>query len=443
MELLRTVRHFLFVAGLTLAGMCAAILAVNLIPNDRLLTNVGSSTSLTNFQPSQFGFGQVDFWDECIAATLGLGHGADQLSWVKRSFLSPVIGNCKEFQKYKNGELWVPFNELSEESAPPTNLGFNYWRYWHGYQILSRPFLYRFSLYRLHYVLFALFVVSGVFFVAQVSRFSSTCSWSLVIASLCVPLVDQVTIVTQSLVWILAFSFSGWLLLPSTSTARRPHHPYVWFMVTGMLCCFFDLLTVPLVTLTVPLVALYWKGEFDGGSPKLTIRRIFMLSAIWLAGYSVCWAAKWAIVALIGGTGVITELSKIIQHRLGIGGGALGDGGQDLSVSAARSILSNIRVCRYGLLIVTGILIVRIRPLMARIRPWAARLSKGSLSAVAVPLLICGMPIAWLAVMQQHSILLSWFVARIYFGSFAIVLAFFLAPGPRETEGDYIAGRRQ
>jgi len=442
MELLKSAGHLLLVAGLTLTGMSAAVVAVNLIPNGRLLSHVDFSISPTNFPPSQFGIGKVDFWDECIAATVGLGNGAEQLSLVKRSFLSPIIGNCEEFQKYKNGEVWIPYNEMSRESGSPTNQGFNYWRYWHGYQVFSRPLLYCFSLSKLRYASFALFLVSGAFFASQVSRLSWTCSWSLLIGSLCVPLVSQIEIIDQSMIWIIAFSIGGWLLLPSTSCAKERRDPYVSFMLLGMLCSFFDIFTVPLITLTVPLLGLYWKGQFDADSPKLTVRRICVLSAIWFAGYSGCWATKWAIVAVVDGPGVVTELSKIIEHRLGIGGGPLGDAGHNLSVSAGWSILLNAKSCWYGVLIVTGLSIARIRPLIARIRPWAAATlsnKKASVSAAASPLLIWGMPIAWLAVVKQHSIQHSWFVARIYFSSFAIVLGFILTPDsdPKNRQRDH------
>ena len=426
MGLLKTVGHLLLVAGLTLAAMCAALVVVNLIPNDRLLSHVRSSISEKNFLPSQLGIGQVDFWDECVGATLGLGHGADQMSIVRRSFLSPVIGNCDEFQKYARGEMWVPLrSETGEALTPPNNLGFNYWRYWHGYQILTRPLLYCVKLYRLHYVLFVLFLLSGVFFVSQVSRFSGTCTWSLVIAFFCVPLVNQIPIMTHTMIWVVAFSIGGWLLLPSASGAKARRDLYAWFLLLGMLCSFVDLFTVPLVTLTVPLLGLYWKGKFDADSPKLTVRNILTLSAIWLAGYSFCWATKWVIACMIGGAGAITDLTGIIERRIGIGSSPLGDEGQAFSVSPARSIFVNARVCWYGLMIVTGLAAARIGPLSKAIlsrKNWDLR-------AIAVPLVLFGMPVVWLAVVEQHSIWHAWYVSRIYFSSFAIVIAFILAAG--------------
>jgi hypothetical protein len=407
---MKTLGHLLLVAGFMLAGMCGALVVVNLIPNDRLLSHVRSSISRTNYESSQLGLGRgVDFYSECIAATVGLGPGAEQLPLVSRSFLSPVIGSCDEFQEYVNGK---------------TNKGFNYWRYWHGYQILSRPLLYIFTLYGVHYVLTLLFLLSAAFFASQVARL---CGWSLVIAFFCVPIGAQVAIIPHSMIWIIAFSISGWLLLPSTNSAKEGHSPYVWFLVLGMLCCFFDLLTVPLVTLTLPLLGLYWKGEFDGDNQKLTLHSICILSALWLAGYSICWATKWAIASVIGERGVITAISNVIQYRLGIGSGPLGDA----SVTAARSIIINARACWYGWLIVSGLAITRIRPLAA------AMLSKKewSLSAVLVPLVLFGMPMLWLAVVEQHSVWHSWFVARIYFTSFAIMLSAILAPQIRPGGG--------
>ena len=224
MGLMKTIRHLLFVGGLTLAGMCAAVIAANLIPNDRLLSHLRSSMPKTNYEPSQLGLGESDdFWAECAAATVGLGPGAGHLRLVTRSFLSPMLANCHEFQEYLNGN---------------TNVGFNYWRYWHGYQILSRPLLYISTLYRVHYVLAVLFLMSGVFFASQVWRFSSSCGWALVIAFVCVPVGAQMANLAHSPVWIIAFSIGGWLLLPLTSSGQERSSPYVWFLLLGMLMLF-------------------------------------------------------------------------------------------------------------------------------------------------------------------------------------------------------------
>ena len=227
------------------------------------------------------------------------------------------------------------------------------------------------------------------------------------------------------MVWIISVSVGGWLLSPSiSSSANALRDPNVMFLAIGMLCCFFDLFTVPLVTLTVPLLGLYWKGEFDVDSPKLTVRRIGILSIMWLAGYSICWATKWVIVAMIAGMGVITELSSVIQFRIG-GGGPLRYDGQGLSFTAVRSMLDNAAVCRHGLWIVAVLLIVRIRPLVAALLSDLSN-KNWSFSAVTVPLVLFAMPLVWLAVVEQHSIWHAWFVARIYFSSFAIMLGLFL-----------------
>jgi hypothetical protein len=231
------------------------------------------------------------------------------------------------------------------------------------------------------------------------------------------------------MVWILAFSAAGWLLRPFRNTEER-WGPYPCFWLIGMLCAFFDLFTVPLITLTVPLLGLYWKGEFDSEGRKLSVCDIFVLSVLWLAGYAVCWAAKWVILGALGGTKVVSEISYIIQHRIGFGSGPLGDGGRELSVSLSGSILANARACWYGWLIVIGFVIARMHPIAAAVRSN----KKWNFAAFSVPLVLLSMPIAWLAIVEQHSISHAWFVARIYFTSFAIILAAILAP--RDRSGD-------
>jgi len=413
MGFIASLKRLLSVAILMLAGMCTALVLVNLIPNDRIMSHLRSSMSATNYQPSQLGFGKVDFWGECSAASMGVGTKADELPLVARSFLSPTIGNCERFQNYLGGN---------------TSVGHNYWRYWHGYQIFSRPILYVANLNQVHYVLVLLFVFSAAFFAIQVARFSRACSWSFVIALFCAPVAAQITMLPHFMVWVLAFSIGGWLLRPaSRARAEELDGEYLWFLVLGMLCCFFDLFTVPLITLTVPLLGLYWKGECDSGSRKLTLRSMLILSTLWLAGYSICWATKWLIAGAILGKGAATEISNVIQHRIGVGSGPLGDEGQEFSVSAAASILDNARQCWPGLLAISGLTIARIRPITAAVRSNMRRSS----STLAMPLMLFLMPLVWLAIVKQHSMWHAWFVARIYFSSFAMLIAFILAPQSR------------
>ncbi len=406
----------LVVGSLTLIGMCVAVVLVNAIPNDRILANVRSSISVTDFPPSQAGLANFAAWDDCTAATIGLGPTGKGMPLINRSFLSPVVESCDKFQKYLSG-------------AP--NQGMNYWRYWHGSQLLSRPILFRYGLGMVHWVSFSLFVLCGLFFGSQVSRFTGAGAWSLAFAFLCVPIAEQTGVLSHSMVWMVAFLGGGILLVPDGRASEDYRDPHVWFLVLGMLCCFFDFLTVPIVTLAVPLLGLYWRGGVIPGSPKLTVGRILIFSALWAAGYSICWTTKWIIVAALGEPSVMNEILKIIKHRLGTAGGPLGDRGEALSVSATRSILDNARWCRHGLILLAVVALIRARVLVPRLDSvW-----RWSLSAAARPaLVIFAMPFVWLATVQQHSIVHSWFVAPVYFCDFALLFMVILAPGcPAES----------
>jgi hypothetical protein len=355
----------------------------------------------------------VDYFDECIAATVGLGPQADGESLIARSFLSPDIGSCSAFHDYRNGRYE----------------GQNYWRFWHGYQIFLRPLLFFFDLGQIRFISFAAFVCLAGFFVLRIARFSQVCAAATIAALLCVPAANQVALFPHMAIWAMSFSMSAWLLRPS-SPADSEIRTRVVFLGSGMLCSFLSFFIVPLLSLTIPLLALYWKGEFAPGNNRLTLRGISILSTIWLTGYATCWASKWILAACLLGGGAVTEqLSAVMRYRLGTGPGPAD--APHLSISPVRSILLNVRACWYGCWIVGALLIVRFRPLLRAARSWKHR----TIAGFAVPGTLFAMPIAWLLVVEEHSILHAWFVGQIYFTSFALLIAALLHPSTKNGHG--------
>ena len=416
---LGTTGSLLLIGVLLLLSMCCTVVLVNAIPNSRILKHVFSSASPVDYQPSQLGSGMideftgmVDYYDECVASTVGLGPQADEEHLVARSFLSPDIGSCSQLQSYRRGHYE----------------GMNYWRFWHGYQVFLRPLLFFFQLQQIRFLSFAAFVCLAAFFVCQVARFNASCGLAIVLALLCIPAASQISLFPLMMVWVVPFSLGGWLLLRSPAADERLLRKAA-FLAAGMLCCFLNFLTVPLLSLTIPLLALYWKGEFDADSSKLTLRELLVLSALWLTGYAACWASKWILTAILLNGGVVTDqLGAVIRYRLGMGPDP--NGSLPRPVSPARSVFKNVRSCWSGCLIVVALAIIRFRPLLS-----AARSRKRvNIAAVAVPLVLFTMPVAWLLALEEHSILHAWFVSQIYFTSFALLLAMILRT-PRS--GDY------
>lgn len=77
------------------------------------------------------------------------------------------------------------------------------------------------------------------------------------------------------------------------------------FMVVGSLTAFLDMITVPTLTLGLPLAVLVWQraeGHIGKG-----VRSIFSLAIVWLLGYTFTWASKWGLATWLTGEDVFAS----------------------------------------------------------------------------------------------------------------------------------------
>lgn len=389
-------------ATLVCAVLC--LFLVNLLPGSPTLWNVLASASTENYPTSQIGLGQVDDFTECIAVTIGLGENAERMTPLKRAVASPTLGNCQDLQKYARGD----HKSQSE-----------YWRYWNGYQIFSRPILLFGDVRLLHAASFTMLAAAFGWFLYSISKFGLSRAVAVAAAVVCVPAPEQLGNLPHSVVLILAFCAAAFAV-----TRKRPTRTG-WkaeFIVLGMLCSFLDLSTIPVVSLSLPLLALYWKGDADPASPRLTASDIVILSILWAGGWLVCWMCKWLVAAIGGEPAVLATLQNIIAHRLGGGVGPLGDDGRPLAVTPIVSLTHNLSFCVWGLILVMALVTSRARSIAAAI----VRGKRRALADYLPPLMIFLLPIVWLCAVEQHSIWHASFVSRVYLTNFAMVIAWLL-----------------
>lgn len=139
--------------GLLICAFAAVLVAANSIPNQRIRDNVTASFSHDNYRRSPTGT-RIDHSTECIVLNMGLGKSATQMGPLARSLSSPTLGDC------------VATGKALLESE---DLGFNYWRYWHGYQVISRPILFFTDAYGLRLISFVVFGLSYLILFQSIS----------------------------------------------------------------------------------------------------------------------------------------------------------------------------------------------------------------------------------------------------------------------------------
>ena len=166
-----------------------------------------------------------------------------------------------------------------------------YSRYWHGNQVVIRPLL---CVTTVHGIRIINIVLLAVLWLALlVVMWRRTDPASALIVMLCL------AALTASLV----------ILLWRPATANWDN-TVVTFMVIGAVTTFLDLLTTPLVTMAVTLVAYMLQRR-----PRRTWRTVILLSLAWLLGYASLWATKWLLAALITGHATLTDAMGAVTQR--------------------------------------------------------------------------------------------------------------------------------
>lgn len=419
---IRLLRLFLLYFGVLILMTLFTVLA-NIIPNKPIWNHVAGSLPSEDFVMSPGNLVALDQFTECIALTIGLTPSDISVGPLIRTFGSPTLGSCQVSKKTLAMELGGPYYDP-----------LYYWRYWHGYQILSRPILTLSDVKTLRLVVFVLVCTSLLFFVGAVSKvLSTTYAFIFLMSLLSTPLYSQFLLISHSGVWVIGLTFAS-LLLFAVRDRRRFFERYCleMFFVTGMLTAYVDILTAPLITLTIPLMVLYWRGAWPW-TPGLrsSTAAAVVLCICWAVGYAFCWLAKWIGAAIFLKSAVIAEAASVTLHRLSGNIPGVAEGG----ATSLKSIYDNFIQSRNGFLIV-GIAVV-LRLLLICRYPLRATRSIDELATLAWIVLL---PVIWLALVRNHSIIHVWFVAPILIPSFALLLGT-LWPAERNlVEGPKTAG---
>lgn len=382
----------------------AALTLVNKIPNERILKHVRGSFSHENYRYSLTGITRMDHYTECIVLTMGLSDSASNMGSLTRSLLSPTVGQCD----------WTREALLRSEKH-----GFNYWRFWHGYQIVSRPVLYFTDAHGLRLICFLIFSLSYLLLFQSI-RTNINFSFSMISALtlLVAPLYSQLYLIHFSLVWALGFSLAAFLLYSARQVGEIFKRYYLWmFGVVGMLTAYFDLLTNPLVTLTIPLLVLYWKDDWPGKKQSRPAwMTVLMIVTAWSAGYFSCWGAKWILASFVLEQSVVLAIGRKIACRLG----SEYCPDEDIPVTALNSILRNLYYWKIGIFAVLSLAAVAALKTVHRAKGLVhgRRQFGNTMTFLSIFLL----PFAWLALARNHSTIHAWFVAPILYPSFALLI---------------------
>lgn len=219
---------------------------------------------------------------------------------VRRNYLSE---KTKKIIPDKTGELlssskykeYDPILELRDTVNNDITESFEYARYWHGYLIIVRPLLIILNLNQIRILFTILLIILGIILLYKIYKEFGISMALIFISGMIVCDYYYVGLSLQG-VFIFLITTVATLMLFSKKIKEKK---YIFFL-SGILACFFDFLTVPIISLCIPLtiyILLIQKNK------ELNNKKLYLLITeliiIWAIAYFGTWFAKWIIVDII------------------------------------------------------------------------------------------------------------------------------------------------
>ena len=169
----------------------------------------------------------------------------------------------------------------------------DYARYWHGNLIILKVLLSFFTMKSIYDIYYCYLLI--VFFILIMELFKK--SKKLAIAYILSSIMINTFFVSKCDALIHVFSLSMLIsIIMIKMIESNSKHIDILFLISGMITCFFDLLSCETVTLTVPLfIYIYLKGN---DNKKIIWKNVLLYILLWVIGYAATFLTKWLITVL-------------------------------------------------------------------------------------------------------------------------------------------------
>ena len=387
-----------------------------------------------NWPPSPYGQ-VIDMFTECIAMSAG-ALPAEGKSALTRALEHRYIGGIEAGKADTCGALTAYLRSGTEVQVWP------YIRYWHGYDVYLRPMLrVGIPIARVRYVNQILIAILSVGLIYASTRLLPM----PVVAGLMGTLFLTTDLFSISFVTVHAIGFmvslaTAWAAAWHLKSRPDDFAGLRWIaLCSGAVFAFVDFLVNP--PLTPALLMFLIVAAVRWNKPNVSARSLLLNSSgvalTWFVSYATTWAGKWVIGAIFLGPKTVIDdvFPSIVARSVG-----MGEISTQLSVHFGTPTAANIAAIGWPLF---GLAVAVAAGLLA-ITWIRGRFSKdrvGDFLLVVSPALI---PIVWMELLRNHSIVHAWFVYRSLGLSLGILVAasmFVLVAAnrlPRKVRADHV-----
>ena len=195
---------------------------------------------------------------------------------------------------------YEPISEFGDFLNGKIHYSLNYARYWHGYLILYRPLLTQFNISQIRTLLLITYILLFIGFIYLVNKRFGKINAIIFGASLICTGYFSASYSLESSPIFLVTMISSIILLKRIDKIKNFS---IYIFVVACVANFVDYLTVPLISLGIPIGLYLIKLLEEGKDYKYCLKFLIRNSIIWFLGYSCTWISKWILYDItIGGT---------------------------------------------------------------------------------------------------------------------------------------------
>ena len=191
-----------------------------------------------------------------------------------------------------------------------------YSRYWHGYLLLLKPLL-LFMTYDQIQILISFAVLALIIAVVYMMQKKGLSRYIIPYGVTVAVLSPVVILISMQFFAVFAICNLAilYILLRHKKIMKKNSYFYMFLMI-GMLTCYFDFLTYPLVTLGIPLMVwLIVANREKVMKLKKNILQVVIASVGWMIGYFGIWVGKWAWGSLVTGENLFDNAMNAAESR--------------------------------------------------------------------------------------------------------------------------------
>ena len=393
------------------------LFATSLIPSEWIKENVFQSSNILNKQGNYYILNEHlmvandNFTDSLMinmAYSIDNYHpissymlGMKNYSKYTTRVIPSIQGELKSLNETENFDnSYNPTRELSLFLNGHIYTAIEYTRYWHGFLVFLRPLLLIFNISEIRIFLTIIFIYLFIrlfYLLKKEINFKIMLLWFISFLSIYIFFIGY----SLECAPIFILSIISCIILLKKHGYIKNFYMYIF--IISCIANFIDFLTVPLISLALPLFIflLYLYKNEKNISVNNCIYIIFKSSIIWLVGYSITWITKWILVDILFNRNSFIEGITQVLYRS----------------KSSNSVMKNINIFNtVSKLLKPRIYFILFNIIVLSIIQLKQRKSffiKTEKLILILPFLLLSLfPIIWYFVLANHTIIHTYFIFR-------------------------------